>query len=466
LQHAARPARRNGPSSGAAAACAARNLVAYAEHMWRKYGDVARFNIMGNRMVLLTHPDHIMRVLLSERQNFVKGRSYDTPRTVMGDSLVTLEGSAWRGRRSLAQPAFHRQALERLCAVMVESGHHYFEGMLARMGRDGMEVDAHVEMTHLTLDVVVSALFGKDAIDTTADVSFAALGSALELISSAFNGLPIPRWIPTPNNLKFNRTMSQLDATVYKIIAAGRARPVSDGSLLSMLLDARNEEGAALPDKAVRDDVFTLFLAGHETTALTLTWLFVLLDGRPDVLRRMEEEVAHVLGGRDPCFADVPKLVYLRQVVDETLRLRPPAALVGRNVVAPSEFGGFPVDEKDTVLPFFWGVHRHPDFWSRPEAFDPDRFAPELAKSRNNWSYLPFSAGPRICIGNTFSLTETVVLIAQMLNRFEIDVRSCADVRPQAVGTVRPSKPVRVGLKPRRRPEGIAVGRECAEARG
>lgn len=430
---------------------AASNLVRYAEDMWRRYGDVARMNIAGNRMVLLTHPDHIARVLLSERSNFVKGRAYDTTRSIMGDSLVTLDGSAWKERRSLAQPAFHRQALERLCEVMISSGDAYFSRWLTRMAGEPMEIDAHQEMTHLTLEVVVNALFGKDLIDMNSDVSFAALNNALELVSAMFNGIPLPKWLPTPKNLKYKRTLAQLDATVFKVIEAARKQPEGGGSLLSMVLDARDEQGNELPTKAVRDEVLTLFIAGHETTALTLTWLFALLDGRADVLRRMVQEVDTVLGGKDPTFADVSKLVYLRQVVDETLRLRPPGPMIARNVVKDTQFGGYAVATGETVLPFIWGVQRHPDFWVEPERFDPDRFAPQHAKAHNTWAYLPFSAGPRICIGNMFSLVETVILIAQLLNRFEVEVRSCADVAPRAIGTVRPSKPVRVLLKPRRR---------------
>jgi cytochrome P450 len=158
----------------------------------------------------------------------------------------------------------------------------------------------------------------------------------------------------------------------------------------------------------------------------------------------MRSEVDRVLDGRDPTFQLVPKLVYLRQVVDETLRLRPPVAMVARNALALDQLGGYDIEPGEVVIPFFWGVHRHPDFWKEPARFDPERFSPEASKGRNAWSYVPFSAGPRICIGNMFSLIETVILLAQMLRRFEFTVGHCTDVKPIAVGTVRPSKPVRV----------------------
>lgn len=427
------------------------NLLAYAEDLWKTYGDVTRFGMLGRHLTLVTHPDAIMRVLLTERAQFVKGSSYDITRRVMGDSMLTLEGDAWRTRRNLAQPAFHRASLERLCAIMVSAGARFFDALSGR-GQGGQLIDAHGLMTHLTLEVVVDALFGRDIIDVAAEVPFEALGRTLELVSNAFNGVPLPRWLPTPGNFKFARTMRVLDETIYKIIEAGRRRASDDGTLLSMLLAARDEDGHALSDRALRDDVFTLFLAGHETTALTLTWLFVLLDGRDDVLRQLEDEVDGVLGGRDPTFADVPKLVYVRQVVEETLRLRPPAPMVARDALVETTFGSYVVPAGEVVVPFFWGTHRHPDFWEHPYRFDPNRFAPDRARGRNNWAYVPFSSGPRICIGNTFALMESAVLIAQLLNRFDVKVLSTADVKPIAVGTVRPSKPVRVMLSPRRRP--------------
>jgi cytochrome P450 len=247
--------------------------------------------------------------------------------------------------------------------------------------------------------------------------------------------------------------MSEVEGAVYRVIAAGRRRTsFDDGILLSMLLGSKDAEtGEPLPDRAVRDEVFTMFVAGHETTALTLTWLFTLLDGRPDVLDAMRAEVDAVLGGRDPGFEDFPKLPYVRQVIDETLRLRGPVAMSARTAVEADELAGFRVDKGDVVLPFFWGTHRHPDYWPEPERFDPGRFSAERSKGRDPWSYLPFSGGQRMCIGNMFSLVESVVLVAMLLNRFEVKVEAGAGaVKPNAIATVRPTAPVWVELRERR----------------
>jgi cytochrome P450 len=217
-----------------------------------------------------------------------------------------------------------------------------------------------------------------------------------------------------------------------------------------MLIEARDEHGEALHDSVLRDELLTMFIAGHETTALTLTWLFTLLDGRSDVVERMREEVDQKLGARAPSFQDLAELSYLRQVIDETLRLRPPAPLIARNTHADDVITGYPIRAGEVVMPFLWATHRHPDFWPAPERFDPDRFQPARAEKRHSYSYIPFSAGPRVCIGNMFSLVETTILLAQLLQRFEITVLPCAHVKPIAMTTARPSAPVHVELRARR----------------
>jgi len=425
----------------------AKNMLEYLDGHWRRYGDVFRVNVVGQRMLVIAHPDDLKTVLSSRRHNYVKGSAYQSARRILGDSLLTLEGETWKGRRSLAQPSFHRRSLEKLAAIIRERGAAFLGELARRSEGKPLEIDAHREMVRLTLDVVVNALFGQAL--NVSPTTYQALGAALELVSNGANGIVLPAWVPTPHNLRLNRTLAELDRVVYDVIERARREQNDDGSLLSMLLSARDEHGAALPDRAIRDEVITLFIAGHETTALTLTWLFALLDGQPAVLAAMRREVDQVLGGQDPSFDDVAKLPYLRKVVDETMRLRPPAPAVVRNAVADDELGGFHVRAGDMVLPFFAATHRHPAFWPEPLKFDPERFDPALDRSRNSWSYLPFSAGPRVCIGNMFSIVETIILLAQILNRFELTVPPCAAVKPVMMGTMRPSGPIPVTLTPR-----------------
>jgi cytochrome P450 len=332
---------------------------------------------------------------------------------------------------------------------MARSGARFFDDLESRVGSGSLTMDAHREMVKLTLDVVIAALLGGDGL-RGAEVSYEALGAALEVMSEGSNGVVLPQWVPTPHNLKFRRTLRDLESTMYALIGRRRERGTDDGSLLSMILSAVDADtGKPLPDKAVRDEVFTLFVAGHETTALTLTWMFFLLDGRPDVLGRMRAEVDAVLQGRDPTFEDVPRLPYVRQVIEETLRLCPAAPMVARNVVEDDDIDGYQVRAGDVVLPFFWATHRNAAFWPDAEAFDPDRFTPERSANRHSWSFIPFSGGPRTCIGNMFALVESSILVAQLLTRFDVEVLPCAGVKPIAMVTLRPSEPVRVVLRRR-----------------
>lgn len=415
---------------------------------WRALGDVFSIDI-GVHAVVVTHPDGIKRILAANAKNYVKGATYDGVRRVIGNGVLALEGDAWKARRTLMNPAFHRAALGRLTEAMAQTGQAAFDGLLERHG-GRFTVDIHREMVKLTLDVVTVALFGRELLGA-ADISYEALGAALELVSEQGNGFVLPKWVPTPGNRKFHRTMTEVEAVIYRVIEAGRRRPPGDGTLLSMLIHSVDAEtNRPLTDTELRDEIFTLFVAGHETTALTLTWLFTLLDGRADVLGAMKEEVDRVLGPREPGFEDYPKLPYLRQVVDETLRLRGPVAMTARNVVADDEVLGRRVQAGDVVMPYFYGAHRHPDFWREPDRFDPTRFSPEQSQGRNPWSYLPFSAGQRQCIGNTFSLVETVVLLAQLIKRFDVEVDPLVrEVQPVAQVTVRPDRPVMVTLVPR-----------------
>lgn len=428
---------------------AAGDIAVYFDRLWHKHGDTFRFKLFGTNTLVVAHPEALRQVLSTRRERYVKGKIYDTPRSVLGHGLVTLEGDAWKARRALAQPAFHRQSLAKLTAIMARSGARFLDDLAARAAGGPLEVDAHREMVKLSLDVVIAALLGGDLL-RGADVSYETLGAAFELISERVNGVVLPLWIPTPQNLRFRRTLRELDAIVHSLIGRARQRALDDGSLLSMILSAVDAEtGKPLRNRDVRDEVLTLFFAGHETTALTLAWMFTFLDSRPQILARMRGEVDAILRGRDPTFDDVPKLVYLRQVVEETLRLRPAVPIIARNVVEQDEIDGYRVNPGDVVFLFFWGAHRHSAFWTDPETFDPERFAPDGSKERHSWSFIPFSGGPRTCIGNMFALVEASILVAQLLNRFDVEVLSCADVRPVAIGTMRPSRPIRVVLRPR-----------------
>jgi cytochrome P450 len=422
-------------------------ILGLIDRSWHALGDVFSVDI-GFHAIAVAHPEAIKWVLAGNAKNYVKGRTYDGVRRVIGNGVLALEGDAWKSRRTLIQPAFHRAALGKLTQAMVECGRAHFDALLEKAP---LTLDVHRDMVKLTLDVVTATLFGRELLGA-ANISYDAMTAALELVSERGNGFLLPQWVPTPANRKFARTMAEVEGVIYRIIEAGRRRDdASDGTLLSMLLHSTDAEtGQRLSDRDVRDEIFTMIIAGHETTALTLTWMFTLLHDRRDVIDAMVAEVDSVLGSSDPTFEDVPKLKYVRQVIDETLRLRGPVAMTARSAVDDDEIAGVKVRSGDVVMPYFYGAHRHPAFWSDPERFDPDRFSAERAKGRNPWSYVPFAAGQRQCIGNMFSLVETAVLLAQLFRRLHVEVDpSVRQVKPVASVTVRPDRPVRAHLSAR-----------------
>lgn len=419
----------------------------------RARGDYFRLTLGPQRMFVIAHPDGIERVLGSNRDNYIKQKSYDSMRMLTGDGLLTMEGDPWRSRRRLANPAFHRESIRRFVGSISSISREALAAWRWRIPNGGT-LDLHHEMMLLTLEVVAETLFGQRMGEAAGDTSGRAFSEALKMLSERGNtGVRLPLHIPTPANLRFRQILQTLDEEVYRIL--GNAKKESDPhavpTLVHMLLQARDEDtGKGLTDRELRNELMTLFLAGHETTALLLTWLFTLLCQHPSVIERAEAEVDAVLGDRSPTAEDVPKLVYLRQIVDEALRLRPPAWSIARDTLADDVIGGFQVRSGDVVLPAIYLVHRHPDFWSNPERFDPERFSPERTKSRHHFSYLPFSLGPRICIGNIFALTEATVMLATLIQQVRITMDDPRSIQMNAGITLRPSGPVPVRVRWRR----------------
>jgi cytochrome P450 len=423
-------------------------MLKFLDEEWRKHGDVFRIELGASSALVIAHPDALERVLASHRERFVKGRSYDGLRQILGDGLIAAVDPAWRNQRAVMQPSFHRSGLKNLVAAIAESAQLYFED-LRRRNPNGAVLDIHREMVKLTLDVVVRALFGPHLLSASA-VRYETLCELLDLVSERSNGVPIPLWIPTPGNMKFKRVLRELDDIIYRMLAKARAERqdqtnTPSKTLLDMLLDAVDAEtGQPLPDKLVRDELLTMFVAGHETTALTLTWMFALLEGRDDVWSQVCQEVQVVLDGRFASFEDLSKLPYTRAVIDETLRVRGPAAVVGRDAIESDNLLGFEVRPGDRILPYFAGVHRHPAYWSQPDRFMPERFLPENSADRDRWCYTPFSAGQRVCIGNMFSLHESVLILSMIAQRAVPRLVPGQNIEPVMIATVRPSAPVMV----------------------
>jgi cytochrome P450 len=409
----------------------------------RKYGDIAGLRIFNFRLYLINHPDYIEDVLVNHPRKFIKGRVLQANRRVFGKGLLTSEGDFWLRQRRLAQPAFHRARIAGYASTMVE----YTERLLHEW-QDGEERDIHKEMMRLTMQIVGKTLFDGD-VERDAQEVGKSLELLLELGANFRRTLLVPHWLPTPTNIRQERAIRQIEKVLYRIIAEKRASGRDAGDLLSMLLAAQDEDGSRMTDQQLRDETITLFLAGHETTANTLSWTWWLLAQNPAVEARLHAELSEVLAGNAPSLDDLPKLVYTNHVITESLRLYPPAWGTARTAIEDHEIAGYPVPKGSGVSFAQWTVHRDPRWYDAPEEFRPERWEGDLLKRIPKFAYFPFGGGPRQCIGNSFALMEAALILATVAQRFRFRLVEGHPVVPLASITLRPRHGIRVVLESR-----------------
>jgi cytochrome P450 len=389
---------------------------------WRTYGDVVQFRLGGRyRVFLLAHPDQIKYVLQDANQRYPKHPfNIGKLKATLGEGLLTSEGSFWLRQRRLIQPAFHRQRLAALGSVMTDATVEQLAGWDDWAER-GQPIDVASEMMHLTLAIVAKAMFGADVRADVAAVEAAVSVTLADTMRRTQSLVELPRWLPLAVNRRFLAALSTLNRIVYRIIEERRQHPEDRGDLVSMLLQAQDADtGERMTDRQVRDEAMTIFLAGHETTSNALTWTFYLLSQNPGAARRLRVELSAVLGGRVPTVEDLPSLPFNRQVIDESMRLYPPAWILSRMPIADDVLGGYRIPAGSNLFLSPYVTHRHPAFWEDPERFDPDRFTPERVAARPRFAYFPFGGGPRMCIGNNFALLEAQLLLATIAQRYEL----------------------------------------------
>ncbi|MCI0682032.1 MAG: cytochrome P450 [Gemmataceae bacterium] len=424
----------------------------------RTYGDMVKLRLGHRRVYLASHPDLIEEVLVTQNHNFIKHFALRLNPPVLGKGLLTSEGDFWLRQRRLVQPAFNRGRITRYGPAMVAAA----EQVIAAW-RPGERRDIMVEMMRLTLVIAAKTLFDAEVGGGAQDV-VEALNVLQEEFLRSFNRLvPTPMWIPTPANLRQRRAIRRLDEILYGFIRSRREQNVDKGDLLSLLLHARDEDdGSRMTDRQVRDEAMTLFLAGHETTALALSWTWHLLAQHPLVEEKLVAEWAAILGGRTPTVDDWPKLRFTEQVILESMRLYPPAYVIGREALADCTIGGYHVPRKTTVLMSQWAVQRDPRFFEEAEAFRPERWTEAFQKSLPKFAYFPFGGGPRLCVGNLFAMMEMALVLPTIGQRFRFALEPGRPVTPLATFTLRP-KPGIPGLIVRRDP---ASGAPPGERRG
>ena len=445
------PGPRGKPLLGTVGPFLGKDLLKPFHDLVADYGPLFQVRLpFGHRLVMVAHPDAVEHVLRSGRDNYVKGSVYDGTRILLGNGLVTSEGALWRRQRELANPAFRPAKLQQYLAVMADCTDDL--AAVWRAADRAEPVDVQREMTHLTMAIVGRTLFGLD-LSRNSERAAAAFGAALAAIGRRGPAnLQIPLWLPTPANLRFRRILRELDALVYEVIERFRSGQAqnADRTLLGAYLESRDPDtGAGMDDRQLHDEVITLYLAGHETTASLLSWALYLLSRHPEVQVRARAEIDALMPEGVPTLEQLKALQYTSQVIHEVLRLYPPAWTIARNAVADDTLMGYRVPGGAIVMisPYF--AHRQEAFWPEPLRFDPDRFAPAAVAERHPFAYFPFSLGPRICIGMQFSLSEARLVLATLLKRFEIHSTGGSEVRACAAGTLRPAGELRVRLQSR-----------------
>ena len=423
-----------------------KDVLGYYTRCRREYGEIVKFSMAGWPTYLISDPHAIETILVTNHRNFVKHRFFWRHVTaIFGDGLLTSTGNKWVQQRKLIQPAFHRDRINGYAAVMVEHTGRMLDGW-----RDGETRDIHSEMMHVTMEIVVSTLFGGDVSARDAQAVHDAFNIAIEEIAVRFRRpIRIADWIPIPGNVRFNRSVRELDRLIYGFIAARRASSQRGNDLLSMLVDAKDESGEGMSDQQLRDEMVTMFLAGHETTALALSWTLYLLSQNREAEARLHEELDRVLGGRMPAAEDVPRLEYTSHVVLESMRIYPPAYGFGREALEDCDVGGYRIEKGATVHMFPWILHRDERWFPDPETFDPDRWANDFAKTLPAFAYMPFGGGPRRCIGNSFAMMEAVLLLASIGQRYRLELVPGHKVVPFPSITLRPQYGMRMTLHAR-----------------
>jgi cytochrome P450 len=429
-----------------------RDELGFYRIMVREYGDIVRFRLGPFQANLVTHPDAIETVLVGKNHDVHKSPFYEAMKRVLGEGLLTSEDDFHKKQRRMIQPIFHHKRIREYGGAMVEYGVRYRERW-----REGQELDFHEEMMGLTLAIVGSTLFGADVERNAQDVGRAmksmlgALDNLLVFLLFMVGGSAADRVqdLPLPSMRRYRAGRDHLFGVIDRMIAEKRAGDGDGSDLLTSLLAAKEEDGSGMSDQQIRDEAVTIFLAGHETTAVALSWTFALLARHPEVAEKLHAELDEVLGENTPTVEDLPRLDYTRRVLSESMRLFPPAWMIGRQAVADLELLGYDVPAGTVLLlpPFL--VQRDERWWPEPRRFDPDRWSPELGATRPKYVYFPFGGGPRLCIGESFAWMEGELLLATIAQRWRPRLAPGYPKGPQPQVTLRPRDGMRMVMRQR-----------------
>lgn len=420
----------------------------YLKATFEQYGDVAELKLLGPlRMYLISHPDHIKQVLQADNRRYVVKRPSMHLTALMGDGLTLSNGELWHRQRRLMQPAFQRQRVEAMTAATVRE----VARMLDRWQQQSLrQIDLAREMEKLSMGIMLGTLFSSSVSEEEAN----RIAQAIELVLSvAGRGmfLEIPPVIPTPENLRVKRARAALNRVILKLIEERRddgCRQYED--LLSRLLEARDEQSQrGMSERQIRDEITAVFVAGYETTAVAMTWMFYLISQHPEVEGHLRQEVDAALSDSAPTAVCLSGLDYMNRVINESLRLWPPFWAMTREAVSEDNIGGYRIPAGSLIVVSPYVTQRHPAFWDEPEKFDPERFRPERSAGRHRFAYFPFGAGPRVCIGLPNAMLTLQTCLAMLTQRYHLELVPDHPIRVHTAMTMRPKYGMLMSLKPR-----------------
>ncbi len=421
-----------------------KDLLGFFTSCARDYGDIVSFRLANRQAYLISHPTDIETVM-TQPTGFVKHSFFwRHVRAIFGNGLLTSTGSLWLQERKVIKPAFHKDRLDGYGQTMTS-----LTAEAVGAWPKGTTIDIHEEMMKLTANIVATTLFGADVHQDLDEVGRALDQALREIRGRIRRPIVIPDAIPLPSNLRYKRAVAKLDDLVRSIMDQHDKKKETRDDLLTLLREARDVEGHRLPYQQIRDEIITLFLAGHETTAIALSWIWYLLSRHPDIESKLERELHDVLGGRLPSFADLPHLSFCEKIVREAMRLYPPVYVIGREATEDCLIGGYHIPRGATVFMSQWVVHHDPRFFPDPDSFMPDRWNAEFLESLPPYTFFPFGGGPRLCIGQAFAMMEATLLLATIAQRLRLILEPGHPVQVQHSMTLRPKFGMRMHLEPR-----------------
>jgi cytochrome P450 len=409
----------------------------------KTYGESFYLHIPLRTVICTADPNVVKHVLQTNQKNYRKSFAYKQMRLALGMGLVTSEGEFWRKQRRMIQPTFYKTQLEDLFKGMFAETENYVEALEARRGS---EIDISQEMMHLTSNVVLRTLFSSDNDLNPDEVYEQMVGAQEYMVHRINNPLLIPFNYINGRHKQFLKDKKAFNSKIYELIDSRKVEKNPPNDLLTMLISAKDENGEGMSNEQLRDEAVTIFAAGHETSANALAWTFYLLSQHPEVVRKLRQELDEVLEGRTPKFGDLRQLQYTKQVIEEGMRLYPPAHAVGREAIEDDEINGEKVKKDTIVLVSIYALHRSEKYYENPEKFDPGRFTPERVKARPKNAYLPFGAGPRMCIGNHFAMMEMQLILASIVQKFDFSLAANQNVEMSALLTLKPKENIRLQL--------------------